>query len=258
MNRQEIRPVFLSREWAAALMLPLIVALLPSNDVAAAEQMSYSQMIEQLTSPKSGTRKGASQDLFGQGVRYKPIYDYLERLVLQAGLEKKLTTGTSSEIEWHMKALASSGSAQYLDTLKLMKSSQNEKVAKYAENSLQILQTSLDTGLPYIDPEKVRLINGTDLFFISARPVPSVPSNCAHLKQSDCKTTRDTDKCIAWHRSRAAALGADTLLIVSSKTLYHAFSVGTQHHTTTSTLMAADYYSCYSSELIDGEPIPAP
>ena len=72
MNPQEIRPVFLSRQWVAAL-IPLIVgmsvALPPASDVAAAGQVSYSQMVEQLTSPKSGIRKRASQDLFGQGVR---------------------------------------------------------------------------------------------------------------------------------------------------------------------------------------------
>ena len=169
--------------------------------------------------------------MFGRGVRYKAIYDYLEQLILQAGVGKTLAIGTPEEMAWHMKALASSGSRQYVDTLSRMKNSRNKKVAKYGKHSLQILQRSLDTGFPYLDPAKVKLINATSR------------DACTHVKQEDCEDTGR--RCIAWHQSRAAALGADAILLATSVT---------DPYSSDGTLVPADYYSCYSPELIDGDP----
>jgi hypothetical protein len=198
-----------------------------------ASEDSYSRIIGQLKSPNSKTRTQASQDVFGRGVRYKPIYDYLEQLILQAGAGKTLEFGTPDEIAWHMKALASSGSRNYVETLNRMRDSKNKRVAKYAKQSLQILQRGLDSGFPYLDPAKVRLIDVSSIDI------------CTFVKQEDCKGTGK--QCIALHQSRAAALGADAILILTHVT-------GSDASGQFVTDAVADYYSCYSPELIAGDP----
>jgi hypothetical protein len=81
-----------------AIAVGATVALLfPSIQLTAGDE-DYTRIIRDLTSHDSGTRTRASQELFGRGVRYKPIYDYLEQLILQAGLKKNLVSCTPDEI----------------------------------------------------------------------------------------------------------------------------------------------------------------
>jgi len=114
-----------------------------------------------------------------------------------------------------------------LPLLEELSNSPARTVAKHAKNSKKVLEQNAARGSQHLDYRRVNVI--TDI----------QAENCQFIKQQNCRTSRSLSKCVEWHKSKAARVGANSILVLHDSTMVGLFR----------SAMMANYYDCSNENL---------
>jgi hypothetical protein len=186
------------------LILLGLVAISLSSGAYAQSERSSASLIGQLGSAASQDRTEASRYIYGAGIDDAEVYKAVAAAIeiSSSTLNRESPNTQQQEVAWHAKALASSGNAEYLPILEELSESSAKSVARHAKKSVALLERTVSNGVPYLDPQKV-----TEIF-------EGQRANCELVDQVTCSTSFRMEKCRNWHKEKAAAKGANAIMLL--------------------------------------------
>ena len=212
------------------LSLALTSLLVASLAMGAQEERTIESLIAQLQSPSVQERTRASQHIYGAGIADSELYSVVANAITSHGgdVNGESPAPQQQEIAWHAKALGGSANIEYMPILEELSESSSRTVAKHAKKSIDLLRQTSKHGAPYLDSSRVTVI--TD----------SQRANCDLVDQVSCNTFGSYDRCIAWHKERAARAGANAIMVL-------------RESGTIRSRQMANYFSCSRSDLTSPE-----
>jgi hypothetical protein len=213
------------------LILLGLVAISLSSGANAQSERSSASLIDQLGSAPPQDRTEASRYIYGRGIDDVDVYKAVARAIETSSstLSPESPSTQQQEVAWHAKALASSGNAEYMPILEELSESPAKTVAKHAKKSTALLQKTVSNGVPYLDPRNV-----TEIF-------EGQRANCELIDQVTCSTSFRMEKCRNWHKDKAAAKGANAIMLLRE-------DGGALRRTN-----VANYFKCDQSDLASPE-----
>jgi len=212
------------------LFVTLILLLVASLAMGVQEERSIESLIAQLQSPSTQERTRASQYIYGAGIADSELYSVVANAISLHGgdINDESPGSQQQEIAWHAKALGGSAIIEYMPILQELSQSSSRTVSKHAKKSADLLHHTSRHGAPYLESSRVTVI--TD----------SQRANCDLVDQVSCNTFGSYDKCIAWHKERAARAGANAIMVL-------------RESGTIRSRQMANYFSCSRSDLTSPE-----